>query len=90
MVKKTFPLTKPPQRDDKFPFQNTHLYTTNGEYEEEEEEEIKVKKEEEEKSNEKRRTFGFTAQQSLTYLEATGRKLNLQHVPWFRSTWRRK
>ena len=35
-------------------------------------------------------SFGQTAQQSLTHLEATGRKPNLQRVPWFRSTWRRR
>lgn len=73
-VSKTFPIKKPPELDNKFPFRNLELY----------------KNLDCAKTLEKQKEIGFIAEQSLKHLEATGRKPDLQRVPWFRSTWRRR
>lgn len=66
-----FPLKKAPESTDKFPFRDLKHYTNP------EDDEVKTKR------NSPR--FGYVAQRSLNHLEATGRKPDLQNVPWFRA-----
>jgi hypothetical protein len=63
-----FPLRKTPENYDKFPFRDAKFYTLP----------------EAGDMNAKQRTprMGYVAQLSLEFLEATGRKPELENVPW--------
>lgn len=69
---------KNPLRDNRFPFKNKKFYT------------MSPADDSAQDKERTRRTMGYTAQCSLRHLEATGRKPDLTHVPWFRSVWRRR
>jgi hypothetical protein len=72
--KTSFPLKKPPEFADKFPFHDIQLYTNPHNL----------------ASSSSDDKLGYIAEKSLKHLEATGRKPDLQRVPWFRSTWGRR
>jgi hypothetical protein len=63
-----FPLRKTPESYEKFPFTDTKYYT--------EATVVNVH------ANQRRPRMGYVAQLSLEYLEATGRKPDLENVPW--------
>lgn len=65
-----FPFRKVPQTADKFPFRDVKHYIN--------------PEDDEVNSKVKAPRFGYVAQRSINYLESTGRKPNLQNVPWFR------
>lgn len=65
-----FPLRTAPVEDEKFPFRDVRHYNSSvdaGEV----------------NSKPKVPKLGYLAQRSVRYLEATGRKPELQNVPWF-------
>lgn len=70
-VSARFPLRTAPESTEKFPFRNLKYYVNP-----EDEDEVKEKPE--------IPTLGYMAQKSIDFLESTGRKPNLQNVPWFR------
>lgn len=55
---------------ENFPFRDLKYYTT--------------PEDDEGKTRRKEPRFGYMAQRSVEYLESTGRKPNLQYVPWFK------
>lgn len=81
-----FPLRITPEVTDKFPFRDLRLYTENFDVAQEmsrkRSEEVAVKNL---SRSEYRR--GSTAQRSLERLRASGRKIDLNYVPWFRPVW---
>lgn len=68
-----FPLRTAPEIDGKFPFRNLKYYVNDGKDGDEMEAKPKIP------------TLGYMAQKSIDFLESTGRKPNLQIVPWFRA-----
>lgn len=63
-----FPLRKTPENYDKFPFQNPNFYTNP------QTTDVSVVP--------RTLKMGYVAQISLNFLEATGRKPELENVPW--------
>ena len=70
-VELKFPLRQSPEAEGKFPYRNSEYYATEGTGDE--------------KAKTKTSRLGFVAQRSVDYLESTGRKLNLENVPWFKA-----
>lgn len=66
-----FPLRKAPESTEKFPFRDMKYYINP------EDVEVKTKL--------RAPRMGYVAQRSIEYLESTGRKPDLQNVPWFKA-----
>lgn len=69
-----FPSRKVPEVSDKFPFRDLKYYTNP------EDQDVKTV------SVNKTPKMGYVAQLSINHLESTGRNINLQNVPWFRTS----